>query len=98
MAEKFTRQTHKIAIRLHLAAESRTHLQFSFQAAIPETFGYTLLSVMVNDESGCMWDKAVVADLKACPSLLEGTIPPFSGGNERNTRNLSQHTYCKVPS
>jgi hypothetical protein len=40
MAAKLTRLTHKIAIQLHLVAES---LQFSLQAASPETSGYTLV-------------------------------------------------------
>jgi hypothetical protein len=43
MAAKFTRLTHKIAIQMHLVAESCTILQFSLQAASPETFGYTLI-------------------------------------------------------
>jgi hypothetical protein len=34
--------THKIVIKLHLVAELY-HLQFSLQAASPETFGYTLI-------------------------------------------------------
>jgi hypothetical protein len=37
MAAKLTRLTHKILIQLHLY-----HLEFSIQAASPETFGYTL--------------------------------------------------------
>jgi len=41
MATKLTRQTHKIAIQLHLVAESLYHLQFSLQETISETFGYT---------------------------------------------------------
>jgi hypothetical protein len=44
MAARLTRLTHKIAIQLHLVAESCTIL-FSLQAACPETFGYTLLSL-----------------------------------------------------
>jgi hypothetical protein len=43
MAAKLTRLTHKIAIQLHLVAESCYHLQFSLQEASPENFGYTLL-------------------------------------------------------
>jgi hypothetical protein len=43
MAEKLTRLTHKIAIQLHLVAQSCAHLQFSLQAASTETFGYTLV-------------------------------------------------------
>jgi hypothetical protein len=42
MAAKLTRLTHKIAIQLHLVAELY-YLQFSLQAASPETFGYTLM-------------------------------------------------------
>jgi hypothetical protein len=45
MAAKLTRLTHKIAIQLHLVAKSCTILQFSRQAASPETFGYTLVSI-----------------------------------------------------
>jgi hypothetical protein len=44
MATKLTRLAHKLAIQLHLGAESCNHLQFSLQAASPETFGYTLVS------------------------------------------------------
>jgi hypothetical protein len=40
MAAKLTRLTHKIVI--HLQRELY-HLQFSLQAASPETFGYTLV-------------------------------------------------------
>jgi len=42
-AAKLTRLTHKIVI---IAPSSRKlyHLQFSLQAASPETFGYTLLN------------------------------------------------------
>jgi hypothetical protein len=43
MAAKLTRLTHKIATQLHLVAESYTILQFSLQAASPETFGYNLV-------------------------------------------------------
>jgi hypothetical protein len=43
MAEKLTRLTHKIAIQLHLVAESCTILQFSLQVASPETSRYTLV-------------------------------------------------------
>jgi hypothetical protein len=45
MASKLTRLTHKLAIQLHPVAESWYHLQFSLQAASPETFGYTLVCV-----------------------------------------------------
>jgi hypothetical protein len=41
MEAKLTRLTYKIAIQLHLVAESWNHLQISLQAASPETFGYT---------------------------------------------------------
>jgi hypothetical protein len=43
MAAKLTKLTHKIAIQLHLVAESSYNLQFWLQAASPETFGYTLV-------------------------------------------------------
>jgi hypothetical protein len=43
MVAKLTRLTHKIAMQSHLVVESY-HLQFSLQAASPETFGYTLVS------------------------------------------------------
>jgi hypothetical protein len=42
MAAKRTRLTHKIAIQLH----QLYHLQFSLQAASPETFGYTLVPAL----------------------------------------------------
>jgi len=38
IAAKLTRQTHRIAIQLHLVA-----VHFSLQAASSETFGYTLV-------------------------------------------------------
>jgi hypothetical protein len=44
MVAKLTRLTHKIAIQLHLVAESCTILQFFLQVASPETFGYNLVS------------------------------------------------------
>jgi len=50
MAAKLTRLAHKIAIKLHLVADLY-HLQFSLQAASPETFGYDLVhlsSVVLN--------------------------------------------------
>jgi len=43
MAAKLTRLTHKIAIQLHLVAESCHHLYFSLQAASPGTFRYILV-------------------------------------------------------
>jgi hypothetical protein len=46
MGAKLTRLTYKIAIQLHLVAVELHHLQFSLQAASPETFGYTLVYVM----------------------------------------------------
>jgi len=45
MAAKLTRLIHRIAIQLHLVAELY-HLQFSLQAASPETFGYSLVVVV----------------------------------------------------
>jgi hypothetical protein len=46
MAAKLTRLTHKIGIQLHVVAEL-CHLQFSLQAASPETFGYTVVLMYV---------------------------------------------------
>jgi hypothetical protein len=43
MAAKLTRLTHKIAIQLRLSGRELYHLQFSLQAASPETFEYTLV-------------------------------------------------------
>jgi hypothetical protein len=44
MAAKLTRLTHKIAIQLHLVAESCTICSFrSRQPVSPKTFGYTLV-------------------------------------------------------
>jgi hypothetical protein len=45
MAEKLTRLTHKIAIRLHLMAELY-HLQFSLQAASPERYIFVYVPVL----------------------------------------------------
>jgi hypothetical protein len=45
MVAKLARMTHKIAILLHLVAESCT---FSFQAVSPETFGYTFVCCVLN--------------------------------------------------
>jgi len=47
MVAKLTILTHKIAIQLQLVVESLTHLQFSLQAASPETFGYTLVTAVI---------------------------------------------------
>jgi len=43
MAAKFTRLTHKIAIQLVPSGRELYHLQFSLQAASPETFRHTLV-------------------------------------------------------
>jgi hypothetical protein len=43
MAAKLVRLTHKIAIQLHLVAESCTICSSRSEAASPETSGYTLL-------------------------------------------------------
>jgi hypothetical protein len=40
MAAKLTRLTHKITVP---SGRELFHLQFSLQAASPETFGYTLI-------------------------------------------------------
>jgi len=45
MAAKLTGLTHEIAIQLHLVGRELYHLQFSRQAASPETFGYALVCV-----------------------------------------------------
>jgi hypothetical protein len=44
MAAKLTRLTLKIAIKLPIGSRYLYYLQFSLQAASPETFGYTLVS------------------------------------------------------
>jgi hypothetical protein len=63
MAAKFTRLTHKIAIQLHLVAWELYHLQFSLQAATPETIVYTLVSPKTYDrpynEKNCLNKVAV---------------------------------------
>jgi hypothetical protein len=43
MAAELTRLTHKTTIQLHLVARELYHLQFSLQAASPETFEYIIL-------------------------------------------------------
>jgi len=43
MTAKLTRLTHKIAIQLN---KELYHLQFSLQAASPETFGCTLVMLL----------------------------------------------------
>jgi hypothetical protein len=43
MAVKLTRQTHRIAIQLHLVAESCTICSSRPKAASPVTYGYTLI-------------------------------------------------------
>jgi len=43
MEAKLTRLTHKIAIQLAHNGRELYHLQFSLQAASPETFGYTIV-------------------------------------------------------
>jgi hypothetical protein len=45
VAAKLTRLRHQIAIQLHLVGGELYDLQFSLQAASPETFGYTLIVV-----------------------------------------------------
>jgi hypothetical protein len=44
MAEKLTKLTHKIAIQLHLVAESCTICSSRSRRPILKLFGYTLLS------------------------------------------------------
>jgi hypothetical protein len=48
MAAKLTRLTHKIAIQLPSSGRELYHLQFSLQAASPETIGYTLVHHVKN--------------------------------------------------
>jgi hypothetical protein len=43
MAAKLSRLTHKIAIQLHIVAESSTICGSRSEAASPETFEYTLV-------------------------------------------------------
>jgi hypothetical protein len=43
MAAKLTRLTHKVAITTAPSERELYHLQFSLQAASPETFDYTLV-------------------------------------------------------
>jgi hypothetical protein len=43
MAPKLTGLTHRIAIQLPTSGRELYHLQFSLQAANPETFGYIIL-------------------------------------------------------
>jgi hypothetical protein len=45
VAAKLTRLTHKIAIKTAPRGRELYNLQFSLQAASPETFGYTLVSI-----------------------------------------------------
>jgi len=49
MAAKLTILTHKIVIQLPPSGRELYHLQFSLQAASPETFGYTLLILVLFD-------------------------------------------------
>jgi hypothetical protein len=51
MAAKLTRLTHKIAIQLLLVTAD--NLQFSFQAASPETFRYTRVHVYEFNNTAC---------------------------------------------
>jgi hypothetical protein len=47
MVTKLTGLTHKIAIKLHApSGRELYHLQFSLQAASPETVGYTIVYVL----------------------------------------------------
>jgi hypothetical protein len=45
MAAKLARLTHKIAIQLHIVAESCTICSSRSKTASPENFGYTLVQV-----------------------------------------------------
>jgi hypothetical protein len=49
MAVKLTRLTQKTATQLYLVAESCYNLQFSLQAASPETSGYTFVHHKFSD-------------------------------------------------
>jgi hypothetical protein len=50
MSAKLTRLTHKIAIQLHVVAESCTICSSRPQATSPETFGYTLVYIHLSAE------------------------------------------------
>jgi len=51
MVAKFIRLAHKKAIQLHFGAESCAICSSRFQAASPETFGYTLVQTRGNKTS-----------------------------------------------
>jgi hypothetical protein len=48
MAAKLTTMSHKTATQPHLVTRELYHLQFSLQAASPETFGYTFVSTLTH--------------------------------------------------
>jgi len=72
MASKLTRLTHKIAIQLHLVAESCYHLQFSLQATSPETFSYTLVYTHRSGNTILVFQRSIakIADVKRLGSRL----------------------------
>jgi hydroxymethylpyrimidine pyrophosphatase-like HAD family hydrolase len=67
MAVKLTRLAHKIAIP---SGRELYHLQFSFQGASPETFGYTLVcngKMIMNGD----WVKILKKAVNICLAKLK---------------------------
>jgi hypothetical protein len=48
MTTELTRPTHKVAVQLLPCDNYLYHLQFSLQAANPETFGYALVHTVMD--------------------------------------------------
>jgi hypothetical protein len=78
MAAKLTRLTHKTDATA-LSDREMYHLQFSLQAASPETFGYTLvyqlLKASVACSQSCTWT-AITFPGKCVSCMCRGDVCP----------------------
>jgi hypothetical protein len=87
MAAKLTILTHKIAIQLHPSGRELYHLQFSLQAASPETFGYILVHVLSRGfPLNFAWRS--IRNLIRCLGR-QGPVPCFTWNSNRSAHNRS---------
>jgi hypothetical protein len=85
MAVKLTRLAHKIAIQLHLVAESCAICSSRPQAASPETIGYTLVLMLyrkkwVSHPKGSLYHLHITL-----PCILHPPPQKENGDQETNT-------------
>jgi len=83
MTAKRTRLTHKIAIINAPSGREQYHLQFSLQAASPETFGYGV--VLSNNRVAMNWDRR-----GRCRCVFRKYIPRIC---KEGSRNIIYYSY-----